>query len=121
MRSVAVTRLAVFTILAVLASFPGSSLDGQEVGSTTVVPAALTSWTLTKRPEGGGDGVYVEATHPADRVLTVTWNLNGKVVPNPRNARSFDLGSRTWLLAPMTPSAALSAPGAESFQPHRDP
>ena len=36
--------------------------------------------------------VYVETNHPADRVLPVTWTLNGTAVPNPANSRSLDLG-----------------------------
>jgi hypothetical protein len=58
------------------------------------VPVAFTSWTQTDRPVGGKDVVYVETTHPAHRVLTVTWYLNGEVVPNPRNPRSVNLGEQ---------------------------
>jgi hypothetical protein len=58
------------------------------------VPVAFTSWTQTDRPVGGKDVVYVETTHPAHRVLTVTWYLNGEPVPNPRNPRSVNLGEQ---------------------------
>lgn len=53
----------------------------------------FTSSTDTTRPVGGQDVVYVETTHPRDRVLDVTWRLNGSVVPNPDNLRNLDLGA----------------------------
>ena len=68
-------------------------VDSSPVASVTV-PVAFTSWTQTERPVGGRDVVYVETTHPANRVLTVTWYLNGEVAPNPRNPRSFNLGEQ---------------------------
>ena len=37
--------------------------------------------------------VFVETNHPADRVLPVTWTLNGTAIPNPRNSRNLDLGA----------------------------
>jgi hypothetical protein len=37
--------------------------------------------------------VWVEPTHPTDRVLDVTWRLNGDVLPNPNNLRNLDLES----------------------------
>jgi hypothetical protein len=46
---------------------------------------------------GGQDVVYVETTHPHDRVLDVTWQLDGRTVPN-ANRRSFRLAEQA--LAP---------------------
>ena len=66
------------------------------VGETTVTPsppaAEITGHTANTRPVAADEVVYVETNHPADRVLPVTWRLNGTVVPNPRNARNLDLG-----------------------------
>ena len=56
------------------------------------VDAAFTLSTQTDKPVGGEDVVYVETTHPTDRVLDVTWRLDGQVVPNPHNSRNFNLG-----------------------------
>ena len=54
---------------------------------------AFTSSTATTHPVGGQDVVYVETTHPRDRILDVTWRLNGNALPNPHNGRNLDLGS----------------------------
>ena len=59
---------------------------------TSPVNAAFTLSTQTDKPVGGEDVVYVETTHPTDRVLDVTWRLDGQVVPNPNNSRNFNLG-----------------------------
>jgi IgA Peptidase M64 len=65
--------------------------------AATPVSAAFTLSTETARPVGGEDVVFVETTHPNDRVLDVAWRLDGAVVPNPANSRNFDLGERrTW-------------------------
>jgi hypothetical protein len=58
------------------------------------VDPSFTLSTPTDRPVGGEDVVFVETTHPTDRMLDVTWRLDGAVVPNPANSRNFDLGAR---------------------------
>ncbi|HSL68920.1 MAG TPA: M64 family metallopeptidase, partial [Longimicrobiales bacterium] len=60
---------------------------------TTVVavPIAFTASTQTTRPVGSQDIVYVETTHPSDRVLNVSWQLDGRTIPNPTNSRTFHL------------------------------
>ena len=67
------------------------------VGDTTVTaspPAAdITSTTANTHPVAGDEVVYVETNHPTDRVLPVTWTLNGTAVPNPTNSRNLDLGT----------------------------
>jgi hypothetical protein len=70
----------------------------------TPVTAAFTLSTQTDRAVGGDDVVYVETTHPTDRVLDVTWRLNGVEVAN-GNRRNFDLG----VLAPAPGTHTLSA------------
>jgi hypothetical protein len=66
------------------------------VGETTVTPsepaADITASTATNRPVAGDEVVYVETNHPADRVLPVTWAINGIDVPNTNNSRNLDLG-----------------------------
>jgi hypothetical protein len=65
------------------------------VGDTTATPAApaaeITASTQTTHPVAADEVVYVETNHPADRVLPVTWTLNGATVPNTGNSRSLDL------------------------------
>lgn len=71
-----------------------------EGATSPSAPVAFTAHTQTERPVGGQDVVYVETSQPDDRVLDVTWELNGRVMPNPGNRRTFDLGRQD--LAPGT-------------------
>ena len=65
------------------------------VGDTTVTAspaeADITTGTANTHPVAGDEVVYVETNHPADRVLPVTWSLNGTVVPGTNNSRNLDL------------------------------
>jgi IgA peptidase M64 len=74
------------------------------VGDTTVEPSApeaeITLSTLDTQPVAGDEIVYVETNHPTDRVVDVSWSLNGTEVPNPTNSRTLDLGELN--LAPGT-------------------
>jgi IgA Peptidase M64 len=81
--------------------------------SATPVEAAITSSTPTNHAVGGQEVVFVETTHPTDRVLDVTWRLDGQVVANPANSRNFDLGAQN--LAPST--HALSATVTDPASP----
>ncbi|SIR30377.1 M64 family metallopeptidase [Micromonospora avicenniae] len=67
------------------------------VGDTKVTsssPAAtFTSHTMNSQPVAGDEVVYVRTNHPDDRVLDVTWSLDGDAVPNPHNSRNLDLGA----------------------------
>jgi len=63
----------------------GKSLPSKEV------EVKFTRSTPTTRPVSGQEVVFVETTHPADRVLTVTWSLNDKVLANPFNSRCLNL------------------------------
>ena len=51
------------------------------VGDTTVTPSApeaeITFHSANTHPVAGDEVVYVETNHPTDRVLPVTWTLNG--------------------------------------------
>jgi IgA peptidase M64 len=65
------------------------------VGDTTVTPSApeadITASSQTTHPVAADEVVYVETNHPADRILPVTWTLNGTPVANTANSRSLDL------------------------------
>ncbi len=74
--------------------------------AATPVSAAFTISTPTDRPVGYDEVVFVETTHPTDRVLDVTWRLDGVVVPNPANSRNFDLGAQS--LSPGTHTLAAT-------------
>ncbi|MEV4810994.1 M64 family metallopeptidase [Micromonospora avicenniae] len=67
------------------------------VGDTKVTPsspaATFTGHTMDTQPVAGDEVVYVRTNHPDDRVLDVTWSLDGKAVPNPYNSRNLDLGA----------------------------
>jgi IgA peptidase M64 len=78
--------------------------------SPTPVGAAFTLSTPTDRPVGGDEVVFVETTHPADRVLNVTWRLDGEVIPNPANSRNVDLGAQDLAAGTYTLSATVTDP-----------
>lgn len=63
--------------------------------AVTASPAAaeITSHTANTRPVAADEVVYVNTNHPTDRVLPVTWTLNGTAVPNTGNRRTLDLGA----------------------------
>ncbi|MEV4202466.1 M64 family metallopeptidase [Micromonospora globbae] len=67
------------------------------VGETTAEvspPAAtITGATPTTQPVAGDEVVYVRTNHPNDRVLGVSWSLDGRALPNPHNSRTLDLGA----------------------------
>jgi hypothetical protein len=74
------------------------------VGDTTVEPSApaaeITLSSMTSQPVAGDEIVYVETNHPTDRVVDVSWSLDGTEIPNPTNSRTLDLGELN--LAPGT-------------------
>ncbi|HEX9823550.1 MAG TPA: M64 family metallopeptidase, partial [Actinomycetota bacterium] len=62
------------------------------VGLLPVTPSPaqaemITGGTLTENPVNGTEWVYVETVQPTDRVLDVTWELDGVEIPNPHNLR----------------------------------
>jgi hypothetical protein len=64
---------------------------------TAVRPAApaFTGSTPTTRPVAGNDVVHVVTSHPSDRILEVTWRLNGaEVEPASGDERTLDLGAQ---------------------------
>jgi hypothetical protein len=77
----------------------------------TAAPVApeFTVSTFTGRPVAYDEVVYARTTHPTDRVLDVTWRLDGEVVPN-ANRRTLDLGARTLTAGAHTLTATVSDP-----------
>ena len=69
------------------------NVNAQAAARTAAAPVdvAFTASTPTTQPVGGAAVVFVETTHPPDRVLNVTWRLDGRVVPNPANNRNLSL------------------------------
>ncbi len=67
------------------------------VGDPGVVPsppaAEITGSTMTGQPVAGDEVVFVETSHPTDRILDVAWSLDGRPLPNPHNSRRLDLGA----------------------------
>ena len=65
------------------------------VGAGNRVPEAgalaIHGATDTARAVSGREVVYIETSYPFDHPLLVSWQLNGSVVPNATNARTFDL------------------------------
>jgi hypothetical protein len=55
------------------------------VSDATVTPAApeakITAHTANTHPVAGTEVVFVETNHPADRILPVTWSLDGTQLP----------------------------------------
>ncbi|MDA0181892.1 M64 family metallo-endopeptidase [Solirubrobacter phytolaccae] len=67
------------------------------VGDTTVTPGAaaadIVRHSVNTRPVAQDEVVFVNTNHPLDKVLPVTWTLNGAALPNPGNSRTLDLGT----------------------------
>ncbi len=76
------------------------------------VEAAITSSTPTNHAVAGKEVVFVETTHPTDRVLDVTWRLDGQVVTNSTNSRNFDLGAQNLAAGTYALSATVTDPAS---------
>ncbi|PZG17750.1 peptidase M64 [Micromonospora craterilacus] len=67
------------------------------VGDTKATPSApeatITGATMNSQPVAGDEVVFVRTNHPTDRIVKVTWSLDGTALPNPHNSRSLDLGA----------------------------
>src|SRR4051812_23948094 len=87
------------------------------VGDTTVTPSPpavdITAYTQNTPPVASDEVVYVETNHPNDRILPVTWTLNGNLLPNPSNSRNLDLGDLSLPAGTHTLTAKVTD-GAES-------
>ncbi|MEV6816015.1 M64 family metallopeptidase [Micromonospora sp. NPDC051296] len=74
------------------------------VGDTKATPSApeatITGATMNSQPVAGDEVVFVRTNHPTDRIVDVTWSLDGATLPNPHNSRNLDLGALN--LAPGT-------------------
>ncbi len=76
----------------------------------TPVEVAFTLSTPNDRPVGGEEIVYVETTHPVDRVLDVAWSVDGVPVSGTANSRSLDLARRHLAPGTHTLTAVLTDP-----------
>ncbi|MGH7552623.1 MAG: M64 family metallopeptidase, partial [Longimicrobiales bacterium] len=85
-----------------------------ELASASNVPVAFTMSTDTTRAVGGTDVVYVETTHPTNRVQDVTWRLDGRVVSNPANGRALNVAALNLSSGTHRLSATVTAPGGSS-------
>ncbi len=100
--SSAMTRTATWTV-------------GDQPSTPVEVDVRFTGSTQTNRAVGATDVVYVQTPHPTDRILDVTWRLDGEVVPNPYNRRHFHLAD-----ADLTPGThTLTATLTDPAQPGR--
>jgi len=66
----------------------GESLPEKEVD------VQFTNHASTERPLAHNEIAYVETANPNDRVLDVTWELNGEEIMEARNSRLFDLSAQ---------------------------
>jgi hypothetical protein len=80
--------------------------------STTAPPVEVgfTGSSQTHRAVAHDEVVYVETPHPADRVLDVSWSLDGTVVAGTGNSRNFDLGAHNLTAGTHTLSATVTSP-----------
>ena len=67
---------------------------GDAAGKPDPVDVKFTVSTPTERPIAAHEVVYAETTHPSDRVLDVTWRLDGAVVKTPRGSRTLRLAEQ---------------------------
>ncbi len=71
---------------------------------------AFTNSTPTNLMVAGDEVVWVQTTHPTDRVHNVTWRVNGQTVPDTGNARTLDLGALGLPVGNHTVSATVTDP-----------
>ncbi len=79
-----------------LANGPRMVQTRQWTVGTPIAPSSpapeFTASTPTNLGVAADEVVYVETTHPSDRVHTVTWRIDGEVVPGTNNSRNLNLG-----------------------------
>jgi hypothetical protein len=86
-------------------------VDASAHAVAATVPIAFTASTPAGRVLGGRDVVYVETSHPRDRVLQVRWRLDGRDVQLPSARRSLNLGAQRLSPGRHRLSATVSDPG----------
>ena len=72
-------------------------------------------WPTSRSP---GTRVYVETNHPTDRVIDVTWELDGNEIPNPDNLRNLDLNALGLATGTYQLSATASDPADRRHSRH---
>ncbi|MGH7467845.1 MAG: M64 family metallopeptidase [Longimicrobiales bacterium] len=85
------------------------------VGEAAVTPpsvrVAFKASTQTGRAVSGNEVVHVETTHPVDRVLTVTWRLDGRVVKSDGDGRTLNLARQNLNAGRHQLTATVTDPG----------
>ncbi|MFA1818910.1 M64 family metallopeptidase [Virgibacillus oceani] len=74
------------------------------------VDVQFTKHASTERPLAHDEIAYVETANPNDRVLDVTWELNGEEVMDAHNSRLFDLSAQDLPEGASELTAVLSDP-----------
>lgn len=67
------------------------TVRGRRTSPAATIAPTFTASTQTRRAVSGTEVVYVETSHAAERVFAIEWQLNGKLIPNPSNSRTFHL------------------------------
>ncbi|MGQ4268994.1 M64 family metallopeptidase [Nocardiopsis changdeensis] len=88
----------------------GEALEPDDPG------AGFTRFRDTGRAVGADEVVYVETTHPTDRVPQVSWTLDGEPVSTSADGRTLDLGA----LDPAPGTRVLSATVTDPADPGGD-
>lgn len=83
-------------------------------GSTPPYEVGFNGSTPTTRPVAGTEVIYVETSNPPDRVLPVTWQVDGKPVPRPPTARTLALAGLRLSAGTHAVTASLAHPTAPS-------
>jgi hypothetical protein len=86
-------------------------IDGAAAQPSVAVAPAFTSSTRTDRAVSGGEVVYVTTSHPPDRVLDVTWQVDGRVVESAAGSRTLALSRLDLARGTHQLRATVSDPG----------
>ena len=80
--------------------------------ATRSQPAAeITASTQTAQPVARDEVVFVETNHPADRIVRVSWAIDGRPVANPADRRTLDLGAKRFSKGNHTLTATVTDRG----------
>jgi len=86
------------------------TVRGTRAQPAAAVEPRFTSTTQSRRALAGTEVAYAFTTQPSDRVFVVAWRLNGTLVPNPGNRRTFNLARQNLPAGTHRLSATVSDP-----------
>ncbi|MFL1380481.1 M64 family metallopeptidase [Nocardiopsis protaetiae] len=101
--SAAMTRTLVWTV--------GEPLEPADPGADFI------RFRDTERAVGASEVVYVETTHPTDRVPRVSWTLDGEPVSTSADGRTLDLGALDPAPGTHVLSATVTDPADSAAEP----